>query len=66
MATYRGMPHAEVAGKALEVEEAEQRVVKAIEARRTVSMARRQVARKGNLSGGEQTKRKWPQGLGQQ
>ena len=29
-------------------------------------MARRQMARKGNLLGGEQAKWKWPQGLGQQ
>ena len=64
MATYRGMSYAEVAAKALEAKEAEQRIVKAIEARRIVCMARRQAARKDNPSREEQTKRKWPQGLG--
>lgn len=66
MATGKGVPYTEVAEKALEAEEAELKVVKALEIRRNINMARRNANfGKSPQPGFDGGKRKFPQGQGQ-
>ncbi|PON88895.1 hypothetical protein TorRG33x02_152780, partial [Trema orientale] len=66
ISTGKGVPYTEVAEKALEAEEAELKVVKTLEIRRNVNMARRNAnlgkGTRPEFNGG---KRKFPQGQGQ-
>ena len=63
MATGKGVPYTEVAEKALEAEEAELKVVKALEIRRNINMARRNANfGKGTQPGFNSGKRKFSQG----
>ena len=60
------MPYAEVANKALEVEEAELRVIKAQEIRRYINMVRRNTSfGRGSQSEASGNKRKWQQNQGE-